>query len=189
MKSFKPYLLPALITALIVVGIVYFTTPKTEAPADPRDSQTNSDPRISSYEECVAAGNPVQESYPARCTANGQSFTQDIGNELEMNDIIRSQNPRPNQKITSPLQITGEARGNWFFEASFPAELIDANGKQIALQPIMTTEEWMTSDFVPYKGTLTFAKPSTPTGILILRRDNPSGLPQNDQELRIPIKF
>lgn len=30
---------------------------------------------INSYEACVAAGNPVMESYPERCAANGQTFT------------------------------------------------------------------------------------------------------------------
>lgn len=30
---------------------------------------------ISSFEECVAAGNPVMEKYPEECMANGQTFT------------------------------------------------------------------------------------------------------------------
>lgn len=29
---------------------------------------------IDTYEECVAAGNPVMESYPQQCRANGQLF-------------------------------------------------------------------------------------------------------------------
>lgn len=33
---------------------------------------------INSYEECVAAGYPIMESYPARCSVpGGKSFTQD----------------------------------------------------------------------------------------------------------------
>ncbi|MFH1990480.1 MAG: hypothetical protein ABIJ19_01330, partial [Patescibacteria group bacterium] len=31
-------------------------------------------------------------------------------------DLIRLDTPRPNQAIQSPLVITGEARGTWFFE-------------------------------------------------------------------------
>lgn len=30
---------------------------------------------IGSFEECVAAGNPVMESFPEQCAANGQTFT------------------------------------------------------------------------------------------------------------------
>ncbi|QQS22892.1 Gmad2 immunoglobulin-like domain-containing protein [bacterium] len=194
MKSFKSYLLPAVITAIVLVGVVYFMTPQQkdtqESPAQQTNNQIPEEPtKITNYDECVAAGNPSLESYPARCTANGQTFTQDIGNELEMNDLIRSESPRPNQIVSSPLQINGKARGNWFFEASFPARLLDANGKELALKPIMTTEEWMTTNFVSYKGTLTFSKPATATGTLILKKDNPSGLPENDQELRIPVRF
>lgn len=33
---------------------------------------------IDSFEDCAAAGNPIMESYPARCSANGQTFTEDI---------------------------------------------------------------------------------------------------------------
>jgi len=31
-------------------------------------------PSVDSYEECVAAGNPVMESYPTRCAADGKTF-------------------------------------------------------------------------------------------------------------------
>lgn len=34
--------------------------------------------KITNFEECVAAGNPIMESYPPRCSANGQNFTQEI---------------------------------------------------------------------------------------------------------------
>lgn len=33
---------------------------------------------ISSFDECVAAGNPVMESYPEQCTSNGQTFTNKV---------------------------------------------------------------------------------------------------------------
>lgn len=34
--------------------------------------------QITSFDECVAAGNPVMESYPEQCTANGKTFTKTI---------------------------------------------------------------------------------------------------------------
>jgi hypothetical protein len=33
---------------------------------------------ITSFAECVAAGNPVMESYPRRCNAQGQTFVEDF---------------------------------------------------------------------------------------------------------------
>ena len=113
------------------------------------------------------------------------------GNVAEKADLIRVSQPRPDEVIQSPLVVKGEARGFWFFEASFPVRLIDANGKNIPLDPpyIMATSEWMTENFVPFESTVSFEKPQTKTGTLILERDNPSGLPENDDSLIIPVKF
>lgn len=145
---------------------------------------------ITSYEECIAAGYPSQESYPARCTTpEGETFTQDIGNALEKQDLIVADSPHPGDTVSSPVSISGEARGYWFFEASFPVEIRDANGQLLGQWYAEAQGEWMTEDFVPFTSTLTFETPATPTGTLILRRDNPSGLPENDDELTIPVRF
>jgi len=145
---------------------------------------------ISSFEECIAQGYPVLESYPRQCKApDGKTFIEDIGNELEKIDLIKVENPRPNQTIISPLFIKGEARGYWFFEASFPIRLYDEKGKEIALTIAQAKSDWMTEDFVPFEAVLEFTTPDTKSGILIFEKDNPSGLPELDDELRIPIKF
>jgi len=145
---------------------------------------------VNNFNECVAAGYPVMESYPRRCAApNGGSFTEDIGNELEKTNLIKINNPRPNQTIKSPVVIEGQARGNWFFEASFPVKLFDANGNQLAIAVAQAQSDWMTTNFIPFKVTLEFTTPATATGTLILQKDNPSGLPQNDDQLRVPVKF
>jgi len=37
---------------------------------------------ISSFDECVAAGNPVMESYPEQCrTPGGETFVRDVTND------------------------------------------------------------------------------------------------------------
>lgn len=106
-------------------------------------------------------------------------------------DLIRVTSPTPNALVTSPLSITGEARGNWFFEASFPLRLLDANGNAVPLEPgyVMATGEWMTTDFVPFESTHTFSPPTTATGTLILQKDNPSGESQFDDSFSIPVRF
>jgi len=147
-------------------------------------------PIINNFEECVSAGYPVLESYPRQCkTPDGKSFTEDIGNELEKSDLIKIDNPRPNQIIESPLFVKGEARGNWYFEASFPAKLFDDNGFLLGITPAQALGNWMTEDFVPFNVILPFAVPSTSKGRLILEKDNPSGLPEYADELRIPVYF
>lgn len=39
-------------------------------------SQQNAQKSITNFDECVAAGNPVMESDPEQCSANGQTFTR-----------------------------------------------------------------------------------------------------------------
>jgi len=143
---------------------------------------------VNSFDDCVAAGNPVMESYPQQCRSGDQTFVEDIGNELEKTDLIRIDSPRPNQTIESPLQITGQARGYWFFEADFPVKL-SADGQIIATGIARAQGEWMTEDFVLFAVELIFNKPEAKKGELILERDNPSGLPENADELRVPVVF
>ena len=145
---------------------------------------------VNSFEECVSQGSPVMESYPRMCSAsNGEIFIEDIGNILEKDDLIHIDMPRPNDLVQSPLMISGEARGYWFFEADFPVKITDSNGKIIGAGIARALSAWMVDDFVPYELVLEFENPETEKGTLILERDNPSDLPENDDSLIIPVKF
>jgi hypothetical protein len=104
-------------------------------------------------------------------------------------DQISVDNFKANQKVTSPLAITGKAKG-WYFEASFPVQVLDANGKVIGQGPAQAQSDWMTSDWVPFKATLTFTSPGAgKKGTVRLSKDNPSGLPENDRHIDIPVTF
>jgi len=108
----------------------------------------------------------------------------------EENPLIRLDSPRAGETIQSPLLIKGEARGNWFFEATFPIVLTDWDGLIIAQSYATSDGEWMTENFVPFYATLEFKKPDYGgNGFLILQKSNPSGLPEHDDALEIPIKF
>lgn len=145
---------------------------------------------INNFEECIVKGYPVLESYPRQCrTPDGETFTENIGNELEKQDLIWVSSPRPNTLVQTPLEIKGEARGYWFFEADFPVRLLDADGNELGTGIARTFSEWMTEDFVPFEAKLEFQAPTAKNGMLILEKDNPSGLPEYADELRIPITF
>jgi peptidylprolyl isomerase len=176
-------IIPIVIFVFIAAAVIWYFVRPAEAPVEVKS--------INSFEECVAAGNPVMESYPRQCrTEDGRLFVEDIGNELEKADLITIDNPRPNQEIESPLAVRGEARGYWFFEASFPVILTDWDGMIIAQGIAQAQDDWMTEDFVPFEATLEFEVPDyNNKGTLILKKDNPSGLPENDDALEIPIIF
>jgi hypothetical protein len=95
--------------------------------------------------------------------------------------------PKEGATVTSPLTVIGKARGGWYFEASFPVRLLDALGNEIAVVPAQAQGEWMTEDFVPFIAELTFSVPSAQYGKLILMKDNPSGLPENDEQVEVAV--
>jgi hypothetical protein len=147
-------------------------------------------PAVASFDEC-AAHYPVAETYPATCAGpDGTQYTQDIGNELGKTQLITIDSPRPNATVSGPIAIKGKARGNWFFEASFPIELKDAKGNVLGQTHAQAQGDWMTENFVDYTATLTFPpQPKGSKGTLYLKKDNPSGDPARDDALIVPVVF
>ena len=106
-------------------------------------------------------------------------------------DLIRIDSPIQNQKISAsgPVKVSGIARGNWYFEASFPVQVLDSDGTVLGSGPVQAQGDWMTTDFVPFTGEIDFTKPKGKTGSIIFKKDNPSGLPANDDSVSISINF
>jgi len=104
--------------------------------------------------------------------------------------LIVVDSPAPGARVTSPLAIRGRARGTWFFEGDFPVVLLDAKGNLVAKGYCKAKGEWMTKDFVTFEGTLPFEKPVPGgRGTLVLKKDNPTDLPEHDDALSIPLFF
>jgi hypothetical protein len=156
-------------------------------------------PVVTNFDECVAAGNPVMESFPRQCAVDGVTYTEVVVNPSEnpdgavnadVSNMIRITSPSVNGSIKSPLTIKGEARGGWYHEATFPVTLTNWDGLIIAEGYAQAEGEWMTSEFVPFAATLTFKKPEfNNRGFLILKKANASGLPENDAALEIQVFF
>jgi len=105
-------------------------------------------------------------------------------------EFIVVASPKPGDIIISPLKIRGQARGTWFFEGDFPLVLKDPKGRVIANGFVTARGEWMTKEFVPFEGILTFEKPATGgRGMLIFKKDNPSDRPELDDALELPVRF
>lgn len=188
MKNFIQKILPLVLS--IIVGIsagvylLYRIIPQKPAKIG------GGEKIVTNFAECLAAGYLTQESYPRVCrTPDGASFSEDIGNTLEKKDMIRINAPRENEIITSPLTVKGEARGAWFFEASFPVKVLDENGVLLGIGVAQAEGQWMTENFVPFTAVVEFTAPSTEMGSLILEKDNPSGIAEHVDELRVPIMF
>lgn len=98
--------------------------------------------------------------------------------------------PTENQEISSPVKIIGTVtNGGWFFEASFPVDVIDADGTVLGRGQAQAQGNWMTTGTVPFAATINFVKSHSATGTIVFSKDNPSGLPQNAGSLAVPIMF
>ena len=118
--------------------------------------------------------------------------TQEATSTEDKSDKIVVDSPRPSEKVSSPIKISGKARGNWFFEASFPVFVVDWDGKIIGQGVAHANGDWMTTEFVPFEAEVSYTiEPNiySKKGSLILKKDNPSDLPQNDDALKTPIMF
>jgi len=89
-------------------------------------------------------------------------------------------------EIQSPFTLTGEARG-WFFEGSFPVLLKDEAGNILAETLATANGDWMVEDYVAFTAVFSFDVTTTTMGQLILKKDNPSGLPENDDEMQLSV--
>lgn len=97
--------------------------------------------------------------------------------------------PKSNSIVTTPLIVMGQVPGSWSFEAQFPLQLKDSGGDVLGEASAKLQGDWMTNNLVPFIATLEFEAPSSQTGTLVLQKDSPSGLAENDDSVTIPVKF
>jgi len=97
-------------------------------------------------------------------------------------------NIKDNQQVSNPIKIEGKARGGWYFEATFPIQLVDADGNIITSTVGRAESDWATTSFVNFTAELNYDNASsTGPALIVLNKDNPSGNPDFDQSIFIPI--
>lgn len=183
----------AILVVVVGLGIAwYFLSESWSALTDTvtDNDQARTEPR--SFEECEKAGYPVEESYPRRCrTPQGQTFTEEIivdaTYENSSTDLIVVELPFPGAVVGKQFSVIGEARGNWYFEASFPVKVIGNDGEVLFSGFATAQGDWMQTGFVPFKLDISVPESYIGPATLILQKDNPSGLPENDAALSFPI--
>lgn len=115
-----------LLVALLIGGIIIFSIPTA--------------PKITNFDQCVAAGNPILESYPEQCkTKSGQSFTKQISpsSQSPVFSPTTSKSPTPtNSNKPQSIQIKTYSAQNFTF--NHPSHW---NPKSKPLEPGATKEE------------------------------------------------
>lgn len=174
------------IASLLLIGFGYwFFTRDAVTPASIPAT-------ILSFEDCMNAGNPIMESYPRQCkTADGRTYAEEITIEPTYlnatKDMVVVETPYPGAVTGKEFLVKGKARGTWFFEASFPVVLLDAQGNTLATGVAQAEGEWMTENFVPFTASLKAPQSYIGPATLVLKKDNPSGDAERDASISFPI--
>ena len=150
--------------------------------------------------EWVARGKPSSSKPQTACgaeqskpkiseekTVDQQPATENT-QQSAVGDNIKITSPTSGSVISSPVKITGEAKG-WYFEATFPVRLVDENGRTLAKGSAKATSDWMVDAYVPFELQLTFNPQGAKSGKLIFEKDNPSGLSENAKGFSLPVLF
>lgn len=169
-----------IIIAALVGAVIWFVFPSGQKG------------EVLSFEDCEKAGYPVMESYPRQCkTPDGRTYAEELPEQITYDrastDLIQVELPFPGAVVGKDFSVIGEARGNWYFEASFPIELRDKDGKLLATAVAQAQGEWMTTEFVPFKADFKVPQSYIGPATLVLKKDNASGLPENDASASFPI--
>ena len=161
---------------LVLVTILYFLF---------KSSVTNKNPEFDVVVACTLDAKVCSDGTTVGRVPPSCEFSLCPG---EAEGILVS-SPMSDAEITNPVKIEGEARGTWFFEAQFNAELLDSDGNSLGTAILTAKGEWMTEDFVPFEGSLIFSEPSTSAGTLRFLSANPSGLPENQKSFDLTVNF
>jgi Immunoglobulin-like domain of bacterial spore germination len=155
-----------------------------------RSSFESIQPTISTPVPETPVASVVKDTPPTQTSATSTTkaiyIPASAANEIRVTSPIVGATLHPNV----PIKISGEALGRWYFEASFPIELTDAQGAIISKGVATAQSTWMVPGFVPFTGTLGYNQQRLGSrGYVILRRDNPSDFRVNDASIKIPVIF
>lgn len=146
---------------------------------------------ISNFEECVVSGYPIMDSYPQQCaTPDGRTFVEELPKPnitaVPSNDEVRVYSPIELSYVNSPMYIEGDALGSWYWEGTFNIELRSQNGDVIGSTLAQTEEDWMQEGYVRFTATMVYDTDEK-IGDLVFIKENPPGLPENDDEYSISV--
>lgn len=142
----------------------------------------NEDNWICKNGEWVKHGNPSSSEPTQKCAI------EDI--ETNEDKTLILDNFKEGDLLENNAVLQGKIKDNFFFEGSFPIEIRDINNNIIGRSLAKSQTNWMTSDYVEFKtDPITFDKKDNIEGFIIFRKDNPSGLIENDKEIKLKAKF
>ena len=184
-------LLLVLIIVVALGGTVYFLnrTPATEIPvvedniAFEGDNVTITDDSISITPDSTTDSADVLKNKPIAPTTKPIANVSVLGNK---NDLVSFSIP-VGSAVSGIQTATGVVSGGYFFEGNIIVRILD--GSKVVLRSTYgtATMDWMNTGPVSFTTNLDFTGITTGPSYIEIHNDNPSGLPQYDKSILIPV--
>ena len=131
---------------------------------------------------------PVHEENVESAVSDSASDSVQAPATAALSEKVTVSSPVRGATVGKSFKVAGKAPGTWFFEAQFPIQVRSDAGDVIGRGVAHAQGEWMTEALVPFTAEVTIDDASYKGAArLILLRDNPSGLPENDDAVEFPI--
>lgn len=158
-----------LLIIFVLLGIIGFLL-WSKSPSSARTAP------VSSAKAHVAAKGP-----PASAATPAASSTEPLSASVTVST------PVSGAAVGQTFDVAGVAPNGWYFEAVFPIQVRDPDDDLVATGQGRAQSDWTVAGPVKFKATIALSTPYAGPADLILLRDNPSGLPENSDEVTIPI--
>jgi hypothetical protein len=131
----------------------------------------------------------VKHGNPSTPMPQGSCEKKSAKTDAKQPATLKVDSLKINDRIASPVIVSGQASG-WYFEGAFLVRVVDETGKELGRGNAVALDgNWMTTNFVPFKGSVTFDPQGAKDGKIIFEKANPSGLPQNAESYSLPVSF
>ena len=96
--------------------------------------------------------------------------------------------PLPDSEIDCKFTLAGKMPREWFFENSFSYSII-VDGKEVLAGSVQSKDDYTEKEILEFAEEIECKEGCIGEGEIVLKNANPSGLPENDDQYRIPVKF
>lgn len=124
----------------------------------------------------------IRVAFPVVASAPTSSIRQAREGNIEVDS------PQANSRASSPISVSGKARGRWFLEGVFPVSLVQEDGRVLATTSAHAKGDWMTEEFVEFTATISYPKPSMDRGTLLFKQADAQGKGAGET-YPVPVRF
>ena len=138
----------------------------------------------------LATGGPrdtLVSPSPATTTPASDTPAKEPSGLPALSSRVMVTSPGRGAHVEHSFTVAGLAPGPWFFEAQFPVMVRAADGAVVGRAIATAQGEWMTEKQVTFTATMQIDATFHGEATLVLLKDNPSGLPEHDDAVEIPI--